>query len=144
MYRSPFICHLLCPNIMITTTYTAQRREVGSSRNLLKSLSANRSQPTAHGQDGSLMKSIVLPVSQIVQFDLNHWFKSWFKSPEKNHRFLIFIKILININMKSQRLGVIGVYLAKCGNKSDRWSHIFSIQSGDHWANVWVHWACGV
>ena len=41
--------------------------------------------------------------------------------------------------MKSQRLGVIGVYLAKCGNKSDRWSHIFSIHSGDHWVNVWVH-----
>ena len=54
----PFICHLLCHNIVITTKYTAQRREVGSSRILPKSLSAN-SEPHVTGR--STMNSIVTP-----------------------------------------------------------------------------------
>ena len=41
MYQFPFICHLLYPNIMIKTKDTVQRGEVGSTRNLPKSLGAN-------------------------------------------------------------------------------------------------------
>ena len=35
-------------------------------------------------------------------------------------------------------LDSVGVYLAKCGNKSDRWINIFSIHSCYRWVNVWV------
>ena len=58
MYQLSFICHLLCHNIVITTKDTAQGREVGSSRNLPKSLSAN-SEPQITGR--SSMNSIVTP-----------------------------------------------------------------------------------
>ena len=49
----------LFTNIMITTKDSAQRREVGSSRNLSTSLSS-----TAHRQDWSSINSIVTPAGE--------------------------------------------------------------------------------
>ena len=122
MYQFPFICHLLCPNIMITMKDTTQIRE--SSRNLPKSLSANR-EPQLTGKTGHQWTQIVTPeiffsknVPGVLKFQKKlHWFGKWYTSSLDHDPWLEKISERLALAFKSYHPGNLD------GGKNNSWQN---------------------